>query len=95
MAGFAAGERGLTGGQNGIMGIPSPVAFGAKLELAEGKAKAETWYLVGEGEDDPMENRILTSGPMGQALLGKKVGDLVEVKAPMGTIKFTVKKIAY
>ncbi len=73
----------------------SKVAFGCKVDLQEGKAKAETWYLVGEGEDDPLENRILTSSPMGQALLGKKVGDKVEVKAPMGTIAFTVKKIAY
>ena len=73
----------------------SRVAFGATLELQEGRAKAETWYLVGEGEDDPMENRILTSSPMGQALLGKKLGDIVEVKAPMGTIKFTIKKITY
>jgi len=32
---------------------------------------------------------------MGQALLGKKLGDIVEVKAPMGTIKYTIKKIAY
>ena len=73
----------------------SRVAFGAKVDLAEGRAKPETWYLVGEGEDDPLENRILTSSPMGQALLGKKVGDVVEVKAPMGLLKFTVKKIAY
>ncbi len=73
----------------------SKVAFGSTLSLQEGKAKAETWYLVGEGEDDPLDNRILTSSPMGQALLGKKVGDIVDVKAPMGTIKFTIKKITY
>ncbi len=73
----------------------SCVAFGAKVDLQEGRSKAETWYLVGEGEDDPLDNRILTSSPMGQALLGKKLGDAVEVKAPIGTIKFTVKKITY
>ncbi len=73
----------------------SRVAFGAKIDLQEGRGKAETWYLVGEGEDDPLENRILTSSPMGSALLGKKLGDVVEVKAPMGTIKFTIKKIVY
>jgi transcription elongation factor GreA len=73
----------------------SKIAFGAKVDLQEGKSKPETWYLVGEGEDDPLENRILTSSPMGQALLGRKVGDLVEVKAPMGLLKFKVVKIAY
>jgi transcription elongation factor GreA len=71
------------------------VAFGAKVDLKEGRAKPETWYLVGEGEDDPLENRILTSSPMGQALLGRKVGETVEVKAPMGVLKFAILKIAY
>jgi transcription elongation factor GreA len=77
------------------------VAFGATIELQEAKPRgtakieAETWYLVGEGEDDPLENRILTSSPMGQALLGKKLGETVEVKAPMGTITFKVMKISY
>jgi transcription elongation factor GreA len=77
------------------------VAFGATIELQEAKARgkakidAEIWYLVGEGEDDPLENRILTSSPMGQALLGKRIGDTVEVKAPMGTITFKVIKISY
>ena len=77
------------------------VAFGATIELQEAKARgkakidAEIWYLVGEGEDDPLENRILTSSPMGQALLGKRIGDTVEVKAPMGTITFKVMKISY
>lgn len=72
----------------------SRIAFGAKVELQEGKAK-ETWCLVGEGEDDPLDNKILTSSPMGQALLGKKVGDAVEVKAPVGVLKFKVVKISY
>jgi transcription elongation factor GreA len=71
------------------------VAFGAKVDLQEGRGKAETWFLVGEGEDDPLDNKILTSSPMGQALLGKKLGDVVEVKAPMGTIKYKVVTIAY
>lgn len=75
---------------------PSRIAFGAKVDLQEIKAKStETWYLVGDGEDDPLENRILTSSPMGSALLGKKIGDTVVVKAPAGDIKFKVVKIAY
>lgn len=74
----------------------SKVAFGAKVELQDLKDKSvETWTLVGEGEDDPLENRILTSSPMGKALLGRKVGDTVEVQAPVGVLKFKVKKISY
>lgn len=74
----------------------SKVAFGAKVDMQDLKDKStETWCLVGEGEDDPLDNRILTSSPMGKALLGKKVGDTVEVQAPIGIIKFKIKKIAY
>jgi transcription elongation factor GreA len=72
------------------------VAFGAKVQLQDLKDKSvEDWQLVGEGEDDPLENKILTSSPMGAALVGKSVGDTVVVKAPAGEIKFKVKSIAY
>jgi transcription elongation factor GreA len=74
----------------------SRIAFGAKIDLVDLKFKeVETWQLVGEGEDDPLENKILTSSPMGSALLGKKVGDTVVVKAPAGDIKFKVKAVSY
>ncbi|MBN8526290.1 MAG: transcription elongation factor GreA [Planctomycetes bacterium] len=74
----------------------SKVAFGAKVDMQDLKDKSvETWQLVGEGEDDPLENRILTSSPMGKALLGKAVGDTVEVQAPVGVLKFKIKKIVY
>ena len=72
------------------------VAFGAKVQLQDLKDKSvEDWQLVGEGEDDPLENKILTSSPMGAALVGKAVGDTVVVKAPVGEIKFKIKSIAY
>ena len=72
------------------------VAFGAKIQLQDLKDKSvEDWQLVGEGEDDPLENKILTSSPMGAALVGKAVGDTVVVKAPAGDIKFKIKSIAY
>jgi transcription elongation factor GreA len=72
------------------------VAFGAKVQLQDLKDKSvEDWQLVGEGEDDPLENKILTSSPMGSALVGKAVGDTVVVKAPAGELKFKIKAIAY
>ncbi len=55
----------------------------------------EEYTLVGEGESDPFSNRILTTSPMGQALLTKKVGDIVDVPAPKGLIKFQVLKIEF
>lgn len=74
----------------------SRVAFGAKLRLRDLKDKSvEEWQLVGEGEDDPLENKILTSSPMGKALLGRKAGETIEVVAPAGTLKFKIEKISY
>ena len=74
----------------------SRVAFGAKLTLEDAKDKSlEDWQLVGPGEDDALENKILTSSPMGAALIGKKVGDTVVVKAPVGELQFKVKAISY
>lgn len=74
----------------------SKVSFGAKIQLQDLKDKSvEDWQLVGEGEDDPLENKILTSSPMGAALVGKSIGDTVVVHAPSGEIKFKIKSIAY
>jgi len=74
----------------------SRIAFGAKVKLEDMKTKTlEEWHLVGPGEDDALENKILTSSPMGSALLGKKPGDTIIVDAPMGQLKFKVKAISY
>ncbi len=74
----------------------SKVAFGATVKLQDLKDKSvEEWQLVGEGEDDALENKILTSSPMGSALLGKAVGETIVVKAPVGDLKFKIQAISY
>lgn len=74
----------------------STVGFGAIIQLQDLSDKSvEEWRLVGEGEDDPLENKILTSSPMGSALVGKKVGETLVVNAPGGTLKFKIKEITY
>ena len=70
------------------------VGFGAIVELDE-DGDIEEWELVGQGDDDPLENKILTTSPMGQALIGHKVGDSVTVAAPMGNFEYTIKSIKY
>lgn len=72
------------------------VAFGAIIELKDlSDNSIEEWFLVGEGEDDALDNKILTSSPMGQALLGHKVNDDITVPAPAGDIKFKILTINY
>ena len=53
----------------------------------------EEYALVGALESDPMANRISNECPIGAALLGKQVGDLVAVEAPDGVIKLEVLEI--
>lgn len=55
----------------------------------------EQYHLVGEGEADPRNNRILTTSPVGQALLSRKVGDEVEVPIPQGTMKLKILEITH
>lgn len=54
----------------------------------------EEYRIVGSQEADPMNGRISEESPFGRALMGKEVGDEVEVEAPMGTIAYKVVKIA-
>lgn len=72
------------------------IVFGATVKLKNlDDGEEEEFTLVGEGEADPFENRILTTSPMGQALLTHKVNDEVEVPAPKGTLRFKVLAIRF
>lgn len=72
------------------------IVFGATVKLESQPDKdIEEYTLVGEGENDPLNGLILTTSPMGQALLTKKVGDKVEVPAPRGTLKYKVLEIKF
>lgn len=61
----------------------SHVDVGCKVTLTI-SGKKETFHLVGEWEANPMEKKISHSSPLGKALIGKKVGEKVEVEAPAG-----------
>ncbi len=61
----------------------SHVDVGCKVTLTI-NGKKETFHLVGEWEANPMEKKISHSSPLGKALIGKKVGEKVEVEAPAG-----------
>jgi transcription elongation factor GreA len=71
------------------------VVFGSKVKVKDlDLDEEEVFVLVGNGEEDYNQNKILTSSPIGQGLLGKKVGDKVEIQVPMGTVKFQVLEIS-
>ncbi len=49
--------------------------------------------IVGSAEADPLENKISNESPVGSALMGKKVGDVVEAQVPDGLAKFEILEI--
>ncbi|MCP4253316.1 MAG: transcription elongation factor GreA [Candidatus Scalindua sp.] len=72
------------------------VHFGAKVEVKDlDTGDIENYELVGAGDDDPMNDKILVSSPFAQAFLEHKVGDKVEVNAPAGVLRFEILKIEY
>ena len=72
------------------------IVFGATVKLLSlADNEEEEYTLVGEGENDPFDGRILTTSPMGQALLTKRVGDRVDVPTPKGTLRFRVLGIQF
>lgn len=72
------------------------VVFGARVKVKDlDMDEEEIFHLVGPGEDDPVNNKILTTSPIGQGLLGKKIGEVAEVQAPMGMLRFEVVEIMF
>jgi transcription elongation factor GreA len=71
------------------------VVFGARVTIKDLDSGEQTTYeLVGPGFEDYDQNKILTSSPRGQALLGKKVGDKVLITVPRGQLRYEILKIS-
>lgn len=65
------------------------IKLGSTVTLHQ-NGKKESFTVVGEWEADPKEKKISHESPLGKALLGKKVGDKVEVEAPAGRILYRI-----
>ncbi len=65
------------------------IKLGSKVTVKHGKTQT-VYTVVGEWEADPAEKKISHESPLGKALLGKNVGEIVEVAAPMGKIEYTI-----
>ena len=70
------------------------VSIGSKVKVKDYEFDEEVDYtIVGSAEADPMEYKISNESPVGRGLMGKKVGDIVEVTVPGGVNKFEVLEI--
>jgi transcription elongation factor GreA len=67
------------------------VSVGSKVKLKDmGTNKTVEYFIVGSAEANPSEHRLSNESPVGKAILGKKKGEVVEVAAPRGKLKFKV-----
>ena len=72
------------------------VRFGSRVQVKDLKTgDEETFELVGPGDEDYDNNKILTTSPRGQALLGKKVGDIATMKVPRGSLRYEIVEIGW
>jgi transcription elongation factor GreA len=69
------------------------VQLGSKVTLKNGN-KTKEFQIVGTVEADPLNGKISDESPIGQALLGKKQGEEVEIKTPAETAIYTVSTIS-
>jgi len=68
------------------------VAIGCSVTVTVNGGSHE-FHIVGEWEADPAAKKISHKSPLGEALIGKKVGESIEVDAPAGKIKYTIAEI--
>lgn len=71
------------------------VVFGATVTLIDEDDKEVKYQLVGQMEADAKRGRISYNSPLGRGLIGKKVGDEVEVTVPSGDRWYEVAKIEF
>ncbi|RJQ14054.1 transcription elongation factor GreA [Candidatus Parcubacteria bacterium] len=69
------------------------VQIGSTIKVKSG-SETKTYHIVGSEDADPLQGKISNESPIGKALLGKKVGDVVEIKTPSGVIKYTIGNIS-
>lgn len=76
-------EEKHTKGRNAIVQLGSAITLSVN-------GKKELFTLVGEWEADPKAKKISHESPLGKALIGKSIGEKVEVEAPAGKVLYTV-----
>lgn len=68
------------------------VEIGATVVVEHGGNERE-FEITGTTENNPLEGKISNESPLGQAMLGRKIGEVAKVEAPSGTIEYKIKEI--
>jgi transcription elongation factor GreA len=71
------------------------IVFGATVHLIDEDDKPVTYQIVGQMEANAKNGRISYNSPLGRALIGRRVGDDVEVTVPSGDRYYSVKSVEF
>ncbi len=74
---------------------PTIIGFGAAVTVRDASSKKRTYTLVGEDEVDVASGRVGEVSPLGQALLGRRAGDVVVWQRPIGDEALTIVAVDY
>jgi transcription elongation factor GreA len=69
------------------------VSLGCRVTVSEDSQETELFHIVGSNEANPRAGKISHESPIGKALLGHSVGEIVQVNTPAGNIHFRIEKI--
>lgn len=85
-------EEALTNSEiiSGHLTNTGKVQVGSKVKIKIAGSTTKMFHIVSHIEADPNQDKISDQSPLGQALLGKKLDDLVEVMAPIGKISYKI-----
>ena len=71
--------------------VKGVVSVGAKVRLKDMDAgETVEYHIVGSAEANPAEQKLSNESPVGRAIIGKKKGEIVEVSAPRGSLKYKI-----
>lgn len=72
------------------------VAIGATIVIQDlVSGEQEEYTLVGAGEEDYAAGKILVTSPLAQGFVGKRSGDTVEIKVPLGLVRYRILEVRY
>jgi transcription elongation factor GreA len=74
--------------------LPGVVEVGDKVLIQNQDGKIEQFAIVGSAEANPVEGKISNESPVGKALLGRKIGDEVEVGTPAGVLRLLIMDVS-
>lgn len=75
-------------------GVADNVTIGRTVTILDGEGIEEAYTIVGPAEVNARQRKISNESPIGSALMGKRIGDVVRVQTPVGLLEFTVRAIA-